>query len=156
MSWEICKEQKNAQLTVPQDELLLSSSTTLGLGVLVCVCVCASVRAKWKLQVPVRFAVLLAAAKGHATAQTAAKYHQTVQTPNAVRLGTLQLLLLLLLLMGNWPPVLVALWSAVLLGISSKVTNFGLPACRRGRGERERGGGGEDEPLVFYLVLLIL
>lgn len=64
--------------------------------------------------------------------------------------------------------MLVALWSAVLplllslaSRISSKVTNFGLPACRRGLtdGGGSSGSGGEgceDEPLVFYLVLLIL
>lgn len=122
---------------VPQDELLVSSNTTLDLGLCVClslsrsmcVCVCVaatSVRAKWKLQVPIRFAVLLAAAKGHATAQTAAKYHQTVQTQMRFVWGP-----------GCcccWPPVLVELWS----GFES-VWKLRTSACLS---EEEEGGGG--------------
>lgn len=166
---------------MPQDELLLSSSTTLGLDVpvsvmCVCVCVCAHLYAlseSCKSPFDLPFCWLpQKVTRPHRQPQNITRQSRPKCGPS-----------------GDAPPAaappspaapavaaygqlttsarrfVVSCAAAAALSlasrISSKVTNFGLPACRRGLTDGggssgSRGEGCEDEPLVFYLVLLIL
>lgn len=167
---------------MPQDEFLLSSSTTLGLDVpvsVMCMCVCAHLYAlseSCKSPFDLPFCWLpQKVTRPHRQPQNITRQSRPKCGPSgdappaaappspAAPLSTATAAYGQLTTSARRFVVSCAAAAALSLAsrISSKVTNFGLPACRRGLtdGGGSSGSGGEgceDEPLVFYLVLLIL